>query len=466
MSEQIILTNLLVNEEYTRKVLPFLKSSYFHEPQDKRIFTAFVKYYEKYNAAPTRAALMHEITEAGGLSETEFSETIERVKLLKQDDKPDDNWLVDTTETFCQDKAIYNAIMDSISIIDGTDKKNTKHGIPDILKEALAVTFDSHVGHDYFDDAERRYEFYNLEHEKIKFDLEMFNKITNGGIPRKTLNIILAGTNVGKTLAMVHLASSYVMNGYNVLYITLEMAEEMISNRVDANLLDMTVNEVEKVEKERFFTGINKLKSKTHGKLVVKEYPTSSAHVGHFRQLMQELQMKRSFKPDIIFIDYIGIMASARVKLGGTNSYGYIKAIAEELRGFAVEFNVPVWSAVQSNRSGYSDTDVDLTNTAESFGLPATADFMFALIRTAELDQMGQLMVKQLKSRYGNKGYYEKFVIGVDADRMKLFDVEASAQKNIIQSDGSKHDDDIPDKPLNRFGAKNSGKKFDDFVFD
>lgn len=465
MSEQIILTNLLVNEEYTRKVLPFLKSSYFHEPQDKRIFTAFVKYYEKYNAAPTRAALMHEITEAGGLSETEFSETIERVKLLKQDDKPDSNWLVDTTESFCQDKAIYNAIMDSISIIDGTDKKNTKHGIPDILKEALAVTFDSHVGHDYFDDAERRYEFYNLEHEKIKFDLEMFNKITNGGIPRKTLNIILAGTNVGKTLAMVHLASSYVMNGYNVLYITLEMAEEMISNRVDANLLDMTVNEVEKVDKERFFSGINKLKSKTHGKLVVKEYPTSSAHVGHFRQLMQELQMKRSFKPDIIFIDYIGIMASARVKLGGTNSYGYIKAIAEELRGFAVEFNVPVWSAVQSNRSGYSDTDVDLTNTAESFGLPATADFMFALIRTSELDQMGQLMVKQLKSRYGNKGYYEKFVVGVDPDRMKLYDVEMSAQKNIIQSDGSKHDD-IPDKPLNRFGGKNSGKKFDDFVFD
>lgn len=441
MSEQIIFTNLLYNDEYVRKVLPFLKQSYFQDFSDKKIFKCFVQYYDKYNVAPTHEALKYEIDELEGISEDQYDSIVERVDSLTQKESPETKWLVDITEQFCQDKAIYNAIMDSIGVIDGTDKKLTKHAIPELLKEALAVSFDTHIGHDYFEDMDERFEFYNLEHEKIPFDIEMLNTITNGGIPRKTLNIILAGTNVGKTLAMIHLASSYLMQSKNVLYITLEMAEEMISNRIDANLLEMTVKDVENIDRDKFFKGINAIKSKTHGKLIVKEYPTSNAHTGHMRQLLQELKLKKNFIPDVIFVDYIGIMASARVKLANTNSYFYIKAIAEELRGLAVEQDLPIWSAVQSNRSGYSDTDVDLTSTAESFGLPATADFMFALIRTPELDDLGQLMVKQLKSRYGNKNFHEKFVIGVDPDRMKLYDVEESAQ-TLTQSNGTSFNDD------------------------
>lgn len=437
MSESLVLTNLLDNDEYARKVLPFLRLSYFKEPACKTIFETYVKYFEKYNAPPTREVLGHEVSNITTLSDAEFEEVIDNLEAMVQDDAPKFDWLIDTTEIFCQDRALENAISECISIQDGESKVHTKNAIPDILKEALAVSFDTHIGHDYFEDYEQRFEFYNTDHPRIPFDLEMFNKITNGGIPRKTLNVILAGTNVGKTLAMVHMAAQYMMQGKNVLYVTFEMSEEAISNRIDANLFDKTVHEVEHMDKINFYKGIQTLHSKTHGKLIVKEYPTSGAHVGHMRQLLQELRLKKNFVPDVIMVDYIGIMASARVKLANTNSYFYIKAIAEELRGLAVEYDVPIWSAVQVNRQGYGDSDFDLTNTAESFGLPATADFMIAAIRTEELDALGQILWKQLKSRYGNKNFYEKFVTGVDPDRMKLYDVDPSAQQGIMQSDGN-----------------------------
>lgn len=437
MSESLVLTNLLDNDEYARKVLPFLRLSYFKEPACKTIFETYVKYFEKYNAPPTREVLAHEVNNITTLSDNEFEDTLDNLEALVQDSAPKFDWLVDTTEAFCQDRALENAISECISIQDGESKVHTKNAIPDILKEALAVSFDTHIGHDYFEDYENRFEFYNTDHPRIPFDLEMFNKITNGGIPRKTLNVILAGTNVGKTLAMVHMAAQYMMQGKNVLYVTFEMSEEAISNRIDANLFEQTVNEVENMDKINFYKGIQSLHSKTHGKLIVKEYPTSGAHVGHMRQLLQELRLKKGFVPDVVMVDYIGIMASARVKLANTNSYFYIKAIAEELRGLAVEFDVPVWSAVQVNRQGYGDSDFDLTNTAESFGLPATADFMIAAIRTEELDALGQILWKQLKSRYGNKNFYEKFVTGVDPDRMRLYDVDPSAQDGIMQSDGN-----------------------------
>jgi replicative DNA helicase len=445
MSEQIILTNLLKSEEYARKVLPFLHISYFSEQPEKLIFTSIVKHYDKYNTLPSKTEVEHFVNEREDLSQDQVNQTLEYLETLSPRDKPDPQWLIDTTEQFCQDRAIYNAIMDSISIIDGGDQKRTKHAIPDILKDALSISFDTHIGHDYFEDAASRFDYYNLEEERLPFDLDMFNKITNNGVPNKTLNCILAGTNVGKSLFLVHMAASYMMQGKNVLYITLEMAEEAISNRIDANLMNIPVNALESLEKDKFFSRIDKLKAKTQGKLIVKEYPTSSAHVGHFKQLLQELRLKKRFKPDVIMVDYINIMASSRTKMSTAGSYFYIKAIAEELRGLAVEQNVPIWSATQSNRSGQSDSDVDLTNTSESFGLPATVDFMFAVIRTDELDNLNQVLVKQLKSRYGNKTFHEKFVIGIDVEKMKLYDVESSAQ-TVMQSNGDKGPTDKPTK--------------------
>lgn len=435
MSEDIVLTNLLKSEKYARRVIPFLEQSYFSEKSEKIIFASVIEHYEKYNIMPTRTEVKHALDSLENINDDLYTETLELLKTLKSKDEPDYDWLVDTTEAWCQERAIYNAVMNSISILDGEDEKHSKHAIPDLLKEALSISFNTEIGHDYLDQAEKRFEFYSLDTPRLPFDIEIFNKITNGGIPDKTLNIILAGTNVGKSLFMVHLSSSYLLAGKNVLYVTLEMAEEEIANRVDANLMNMPVNAVSKQDKDIYMKKIHRIQKKTQGQLIVKEFPTSGAHVGHIRNLLQELKLKKSFIPDVILVDYINIMASSRVKLANTNSYFYIKAIAEELRGLAVEQKVPIWSATQSNRGGQNDSDIDLTNTAESFGLPATADFMFAVIRTEELDQLKQLMCKQLKSRYGNKGYYEKFVIGVDVDRQKLYDVEDEAQ-DLVQSDG------------------------------
>jgi archaellum biogenesis ATPase FlaH len=352
----------------------------------------------------------------------------------EQAEEVNNQWLVDTTEGWCQERALHNAIMNSISIIDGEDEKHTKHAIPDMIKTALSVSFKTHIGHDYLEDSECRFDFYNEEHERIPFDLKMLNKVTNGGVPKKTLNIVLAGTNVGKTLAMVHMAASYLKQGLKVLYVTMEMAEEWIANRIDANLMDRTLTEVESLQHTIFQKEIDKIKRESeNGKLIIKEFPTASAHAGHIRQTLDELKLKKKFEPDVIFVDYIGITASSRVKLGQTGSYFYVKAVAEELRGLAVETETALWSAVQVNRGGFNSSDPDLTDTAESFGLPATADFMIGITRTEELDELGQLMVKQLKSRYGNKNHYNKFVLGVDPDKMQLFDVDQIAQEGIVQ---------------------------------
>lgn len=450
MSEELVLTNLLENDEYARKVIPFLKTAYFTQNSTKLIYKNFIEYYSNYNVAPTHEALGHEISNDDSLTESEFDDVVDTIEILEQDKPPNMQWLLDTTEKFCQDQALTNAIRESISIIDGEDEKQTltKHALPDLLKDALSVSFDTHIGHDYFEDAKERFEFYSLDLARLPFNLKMFDLVTNGGVPDKTLNIVMAGPNVGKTLLLIHLASTYLMQGKNVLYITMEMAEEAISNRVDANLFDMTVKNVENCSKDTFFTNIKDLRKKTQGTLIVKEYPTSSAHVGHFGQLLQELRLKKNFKPDVIMVDYIGIMASSRVKLANTNSYFYVKAIAEELRGLAVQHKVPLWTATQTNRGGSTDTDVDMTDTAESFGLPATADFMVAVIRTDELDMLNQLMIKQLKSRYGNKNFYSKFVVGVEVEKMLIYDIEDEGQ-NVTQGamTTSKPKDDTTPKP-------------------
>ena len=445
MNEELILTNLIENELYTRKILPFIKESYFHDDVNKQVFKQYLDYFSTYQIAPNQETLSHRLSAVNELDGETFVDCIERIEELHQNEIPNLDWLVDTTEKFCQERALHNAIYEAMYIFKGEDEKNKNPNIiPDIIKDALAVSFDTQIGHDYFDDAEERYKFYNLDHPRIPFDLNLLNLVTNGGVPRKTLNMILAGVNVGKSLTLCHLGAAYMSMGYNVLYVTFEMSQEAISSRIDANLMDMPVNAVEKMSHEKFSKNIANIKSKTKGRLIVKEYPTSSAHAGHIEQLIQELQLKKGFTPDVILVDYIGIMASSRVNLANTGSYFYIKAIAEELRGLAVKINAIVWSAVQVTRGGYNDTDVDITATAESFGLPATADFMISLIRTEELDALGQLLIKQLKSRYGNKGFYEKFVIGVDIDKMKLFDVddEAQVQQEITPP---------PEKPKNSF---------------
>jgi replicative DNA helicase len=439
--EVTILRNLVHNEDYMRRVLPFLKADYFTDNSDRKTYELIQDFIEKYNKPPTVEALDIALQNST-TPEGQFKEVSTLIKSLSEKEKSDPNWLVDETEKFCKDKAVYNAILQSIGILEGKDKNRTKDGIPSMLQEALGVCFDNSVGHDYFDNSSDRFDFYHRVESRIPFDLDLFNKITNGGLPNKTLNIALAGTGVGKSLFMCHVAASSIAQGRNVLYITMEMAEERIAERIDSNLLNVEIDQLKDLPKTMFEGKIKKLSERAHGKLIIKEYPTASAHVGHFKALLNELSLKRSFKPDIIFIDYLNICASSRFKPGGSvNSYTYVKAIAEELRGLAVEFNLPIVSATQTTRSGYSNTDVELTDTSESFGLPATADFMFALISTEELEQLNQIMVKQLKNRYNDPTLHKRFMIGIDRAKMRLYDLEQAAQKGLVDTGFSRDDD-------------------------
>ena len=448
--ERTTLSNLVYNEPYARKVLPFIKPEYFGNRHERVVFEEINKFMEKYGNQPTKEALSIELDNRKDLADEEFKSVLTIVETLS-DAQVDMQWLVDTTEKFCKDKAVYNAILNGIQIIEGKDKEHTAEAIPSILSEALAVAFDQNVGHDYVEDGDERYEFYHKKEEKLEFDLEYFNKITKGGIPQKTLNIALAGTGVGKSLFMCHMAASTLMQGKNVLYITLEMAEERIAERIDANLMNITMDDLHELPKKMFTDRLSKIQTKTNGKLIIKEYPTASAHTGHFRSLIKELALKKSFRPDVIFIDYLNICSSSRFK-GNANvgSYFYIKAIAEELRGLAVENNVPIMSATQTTRGGYSNSDVGLEDTSESFGLPATADLMFALISTEELESLNQIMVKQLKNRYNDPGANKRFVIGIDRARMKLYDCEQEAQNDIIDSG---QEDDTPAFDKTTFGV-------------
>ena len=432
--EILILRNLLFNEEYLRKVVPFIKAEYFEEITQKVIFEEIWNFVQEYNQATTKEVLCIEIEKRSDITDASFKEITQLISYL-EDVPTDYDWLLDTTEKWCRDRAIYLALMESIALADGKDKEKDRDAIPSILSDALAVSFDTHVGHDYLLDYEARYESYHRKEDKIEFDLEYFNKITKGGLPNKTLNIALAGTGVGKSLFMCHVASGALLDGKNVLYITMEMAEEKIAERIDANLLNVPIQEITELPKVMFEDKVTKLAQRTQGQLIIKEYPTASAHSGHFKSLLNELALKKSFRPDIIFIDYLNICASSRYRGNSTvNSYSYIKAIAEELRGLAVEANVPIVSATQTTRSGYGSSDVELTDTSESFGLPATADLMFALISTEELEGLGQIMVKQLKNRYNDLSVFKRFVVGIDRAKMRLYDCEQTAQNDILDS--------------------------------
>jgi len=436
--EQLILRNLIQNEDYFRKVLPFLKKEYFSDRTEKNIFQEFEAFANKYNASPSLDALSIAIKEKRNITGEEiekFEDYLQEIKSTSSLSVSEEQWLIDKTEKFCQEKAVYNAVLESISILDGKDKSHEKGAIPKILSDALAISFDNSVGHDYLENSDARYEFYHRKEERIPFDLDYFNKITKGGLPSKTLNIALAGTGVGKSLFMCHVAAGCLVKGKSVLYITLEMAEEKIAERIDANLLNVKVDELEKLSKEEYDRKVARVRSKTTGKLIIKEYPTASASATHFRTLLNELHLKRNFRPDIIFIDYLNICTSARIKPGASiNSYTYVKSIAEELRGLAVEYSVPVVSATQTTRAGFNSSDPGLEDTSESFGLPATADLMFALISSEELEELGQIMVKQLKNRYSDPTFMKRGVIGVDRSKMKLYDVEQSAQDEIVDS--------------------------------
>ena len=442
--ELTILRNLIFNEEYSRKVIPFIEPNYFDERKEKIIFEEITSFIVKYDSAITIEALNIEVENRTDLTDTELNEIREISKSL--DDSPvDHQWLTDTTEKWCRDRAIYLALMESIQLADGKDDKKGRDAIPSILSDALAVSFDNNIGHDYLLNYEERYEYYHKKEDKIEFDLEYFNKITKGGLPNKTLNIALAGTGVGKSLFMCHHASSVLLQGRNVLYITMEMAEEKIAERIDANLLNVPIQDLTDLPKPMFDKKITNLSKKTQGQLIIKEYPTASAHSGHFKTLLNELALKKSFRPDIIFVDYLNICASSRYKANsGVNSYSYIKAIAEELRGLAVEANLPIVSATQTTRSGFASSDVDLTDTSESFGLPATADLMFALISTEELEGLNQIMVKQLKNRYNDPTIYKRFIIGIDRAKMRLYDVEQVAQQDLVDS-GQEEEYDSPE---------------------
>ena len=431
--ETLILKNLLLTEEYPRKVLPFIKQEYFEDRTDQVIFDLTSKYFVKYSAVPTVEALTIEVGKITSLSDDQFKQITQTLESFDKETTELD-WLVDTTEKWCQDRAIYLALMESIKIADGSDQKKDAGAIPSILSDALAVSFDNHIGHDYIDDYEERYESYHRVETKVPFDLDFFNKITKGGLPNKTLNIALAGTGVGKSLFMCHVASSVLLQGRNVLYITMEMAEEKIAERIDANLLNVDIQQLAQLPKMMFENKITALSKKTQGKLIVKEYPTASAHAGHFRALLNDLALKKAFRPEVIFIDYLNICTSQRFRNASVNSYTMVKSIAEELRGLAVEFNVPLVSATQTTRSGYGSSDVDLTDTSESFGLPATADLMFALISTEELEEQNQIMVKQLKNRYYDPTLNKRFVVGIDRAKMRLYNVEQEAQNNIMDS--------------------------------
>jgi len=444
--ETTILRNLVFNEDYSRKVIPFIQPDYFEQKTEKIIFEEIVQFIVKYGSAITIEALNIEVENRTDLNETEVKE-IREINSFLNDAPVEKQWLLDTTEKWCRDRAIYLALMESIHIADGNNEKKNRDAIPSILSDALAVSFDNNIGHDYLQNYEERYEFYHRKEDKIEFDLEYFNKITKGGLPNKTLNIALAGTGVGKSLFMCHVASAALLQGRNVLYITLEMAEERIAERIDANLLNVPIQQLVDLPRQMFETKVNSIAKKTQGSLVIKEYPTASAHSGHFKALLNELALKKSFRPDIIFIDYLNICASSRYKSNlSVNSYSYIKAIAEELRGLAVEFNVPIVSATQTTRSGYGNSDVELTDTSESFGLPATADLMFALISTEELEQLGQIMVKQLKNRYNDPTIYKRFIVGIDRAKMRLYDCEQSAQKDILDSGNEDEYNDNEDK--------------------
>ena len=452
--ETTILRNLVCEEEFSRKVIPFIEPDYFENKTEKIIFQEISQFIVKYDSAITIEALNIEIENRTDLTETEIKESRETTRTF--DDAPvDTQWLIESTEKWCRDRAIYLALMESIHIADGNDEKKNRDAIPTILSDALAVSFDNHIGHDYLQDYEERYESYHRKESRIQFDLEHFNKITKGGLPNKTLNIALAGTGVGKSLFMCHHAASVLLEGKNVLYITLEMAEEKIAERIDANLLNVNIQDITDLPKPMFDKKVNSIAKKTQGTLIIKEYPTASAHSGHFKSLLNELALKKSFKPDIIFIDYLNICASSRyAKTANVNSYSYIKAIAEELRGLAVEANLPIVSATQTTRSGYGSSDVDLTDTSESFGLPATADLMFALISTEELEGLNQIMVKQLKNRYNDPTIYKRFVIGIDRAKMRLYDCEQKAQDDILDNKTEQEYNDEEKKPFKKSFAE------------
>ena len=453
MIEYQILQGLVNDEDYTRQVMPFVKEEYFNQPDQKLVFKVIGEYFDKYNALPAPEALLIEINSVGGFDEKTVKSAVDIVSSFEG--KEVDDWLIDQTETFCQDKAIYNAIMSGINIIE--KDPDGKGQLPGLLQEALQVSFDNSVGHDFIEDAQSRYDFYHQAEVRVPWDIDLLNKITKGGIPNKTLNIVMAGTGVGKSLFMCHMAAANVLEGKNVLYITMEMAEERIAERIDANLLDVTMEELNIIPKTAYEKKMNRLKDRCTGKLVIKEYPTASANANHFRHLLQELRTKKNFKPDVIYIDYLNICASFRIR-GGANagSYAIVKAIAEELRGLAVEFNVPIISATQTNRAGFSSSDIGLEDTSESFGLPATADFMLAISQTEELEQLNQYMVKQLKNRYADPSFHRRFVVGVDKSKMRLFDVEQSAQKELV--DDTPLFDRSQDKP-----NKDLKSLFDDF---
>jgi replicative DNA helicase len=433
MIESAILAGLISNDEYARKVLPFLKPDYFDHMSEKAVYNSISEYVEKYNGLPTKEAVRIAMSEKDNLNEEQYRLVNTIIDGMQYDEKTDVDWLVDKTEKFCQDKAIYNAVRESILVLDGKHNELDKGSIPELLSKALGVSFDGSIGHDFVEDSEQRYEFYHTKEEKVPFDLELFNTITKGGLSRKSLSIALAGTGVGKTLFMTHCAAANMMQGLKVLYITMEMAEERIAERIDANLLDLTIDDLREIPKEVYDKRVSRMKAKTTGKLIVKEYPTASAGSAHFRHLLNELRLKKNFKPDVIYIDYLNICTSSRMKHGANvNSYTMIKSIAEELRGLAVEFNVPIMSATQTTRTGYSSSDLNLEDTSESFGLPATADFMFGLISTEELEGLGQLLIKQLKNRWGDTNHLKRFVIGIDRSKMRLFDAEQNAQEDLM----------------------------------
>ena len=451
--EKTILKNLLHNEEFTRRVFPFLESKYFLNSIDRIVFQQIYEFIDLYKNRPTKEALIIDLSNHKKITETEFQSATDLINELKEEEKPNDEWLVAETEKFCQEKAIYDAVMNSIQIIDGKDKRLTKDSIPEILSDALGVSFDTHVGHDYIENVDERFDFYHRVEDKIPFDLDFFNQITKGGLPRKTLNVALAGTGVGKSLFMCHVAANCLMQGKNVLYVTMEMAEERIAERIDANLLNLPIDDVHSLPKDLYERKIDLLKMQTAGKLIIKEYPTATAHTGHIRTLLNELKLKRNFSPEIVFVDYLNICASSRFKYNANvNSYTYIKAIAEELRGLAVEMNVPIVSATQTTRSGFNSSDPGLEDTSESFGLPATADFMFALVTSEELDKLDQVMVKQLKNRYNDLTVNKRFVIGIDRSKMKLYDLSQSAQENI--TDSGQIEEDIPKFDKSKFGQR------------
>ena len=455
--EQTILKNLIQNDEFIRKTLPFIKEEFFQERQEQFIFREIKEYFMKYSASPTSEALLITIDEKDNIDSQLMGDISNLLKIVGDDtEKTPYDWLLDTSEEWCKDRAIYNGVMDSIEII--RDESRSKGDIPEILKDALSTSFDSNIGHDFLEDYESRFDFYHTEEEKIPFDLEMMNKITKGGLPNKSLNICMAGTGVGKSLFMCHMASSCLLQGKNVLYVTMEMAEEKIAERIDANLLDISLNDLQDLPKEMYDRKIKRVRDKTKGKLIIKEYPTASAHVGHLRHLLQELNLKKDFIPDMVFIDYLNICASSRVRPGGqVNTYSYVKSIAEEMRGLAVEFDVPIMSATQTNRTGFVSTDIGLEDTSESFGLPATADFMFAVISTEELQELDQIMIKQLKNRYNDPTYNRRFVLGVDRAKMRLYDCEQSAQDELI--------DTGPVMDNSETGARMQSEKMDNFKY-